>query len=172
MASQSATRGSSQFPVPCRVIMRMNGFASVGRPRRQSSSTPRHRLIQEPRFLLHSKNSMAGRARRRKRRAVSPVAPDLLLAAGILLQTILKRTDASTFFCGTSMEDASTDCHFRKNCPSGTDNECPPSTRCFASQACDTNRGHGKLVEEFPALSRSRYDITNYRYGWMCACVC
>ena len=69
------------------------------------------------------------------------------------------------------MEDASTDCHFRKSCPSGMDNECVTAGRCFTSEACDTNKGHGNLVEEFPAIARGRYDVTNYRYMGGCACV-
>lgn len=72
-----------------------------------------------------------------------------------LSMLILSHTTASTTnFCGTSWEDASTDCSNKQPCPLGTDEECEIGT-CWADTACDTAAGGGLVFDnENPKHSR------------------
>lgn len=72
-----------------------------------------------------------------------------------MMMLILSHTSASTTnFCGTSWEDASTDCSNKKPCPLGTDEECEIGT-CWGDTACDTTTGGGLVFDkENPKHSR------------------
>ena len=67
----------------------------------------------------------------------------------VLFVLNLSRTTASTTnFCGTSWEDASTDCSKKQPCPLGTDQECKAGGICWGDTICDTTTGGGLVFDK------------------------
>lgn len=86
----------------------------------------------------------------------------LLLLLLSNLPTNTRTQESNNNFCGTTWDDASSNCAERQHCPTGTDSECEISGHiCFGGTTCDVTKGDGA---KFKFANVPYNDISNTRF--------
>ena len=99
-------------------------------------------------------------------------APLIVATSLVLLGGPAPLADAAAinkYFCGSSWDDASSNCIYRSPCPRASDSECFVKGQiCFADTMCDSNTpGHGSSAPKNPManLNLPDYgDIANTKF--------